>query len=169
MSRLPLLPVAAALLFACSDPTAGDSTAIAYDPCQPLTVTTVGATSSLQRQAIDDAIAMWRDAMPNTALDRDGDGESLPVEFRAAAPFFHGIYVAHEGVILVNSGITERRALAITLAHELGHAFGLEHADGGMSVMIRGNADIEPAAADVRALEARWGACRRSPATLAAP
>ena len=53
-------------------------------------------------------------------------------------------------------------AQAVTIAHEIGHAFGLAHVPSGerASVMNPGNLNVEPNAADVATLALRWGGCR---------
>ena len=53
-------------------------------------------------------------------------------------------------------------AQAVTIAHEIGHAFGLAHVPAGerASVMNPGNLNIEPNADDAATLALRWGACR---------
>jgi predicted Zn-dependent protease len=63
--------------------------------------------------------------------------------------------------VLVNRAITDRAELAIVVAHELGHAFGLVHIDVATraSLMNPGNLTTPPTDADQRALEALWGAC----------
>ncbi len=49
--------------------------------------------------------------------------------------------------------------LAVTIAHEIGHAFGLVHVPAGQrtSVMNPNNLVIEPTAEDVDTLAMRWG------------
>ena len=53
------------------------------------------------------------------------------------------------------------RQRAVTIAHEIGHAFGLLHVsvDDDASVMNDGNLVTEPNGFDVDALRSLWGAC----------
>jgi predicted Zn-dependent protease len=69
------------------------------------------------------------------------------------------VYDDETGIIYVNDGLTDPDQLAIVIAHELGHAFGLPHVPGHDSVMIKGNLTLVPTAADAASLAARWGAC----------
>jgi hypothetical protein len=166
--RRSLAVAATALVAACSGADAPSPFAVTYDPCRAVELVPAETLSPVQRQSIDDAIAMWRAVLPPAALPGDDAGAvALPIAFEDAAPFFHGIYLPDEGRILINSGIAEPHALAVTVAHELGHAFGLPHADepGLGSVMLRGNYEIEPAEIDARALAELWGDCA-SPAPL---
>jgi predicted Zn-dependent protease len=63
--------------------------------------------------------------------------------------------------VLINRDLVDRTALAIVIAHELGHVFGLVHvaATTRLSLMNPGNVVTPPTDADQRALEAMWGAC----------
>jgi hypothetical protein len=92
------------------------------------------------------------------AVDGSGAAPStLPVRFMPAAAFSHGYYDP-SGEVLINDDLTAR-PLVVTIAHEVGHAFGLVHVTDRPSVMNPGNLDIEPNAGDVAALAALWGTC----------
>ena len=120
-----------------------------YDPCALAIAATGDAT---QMTGIADALALWGIAAV--------DGAPLEIRFEDAAPAFHGFYDDERGLVLVNQRITEPRALAIVIAHELGHAFGLPHIDDRASLMNRGNLSIAPTDEDRAEVTARWGLCR---------
>ena len=163
-----------AALAACSG---SSTTYVAHDPCATLAITAVTPTAA-QRVALDDALALWRGrgvlafdrAVPEGADAPEAagvapgptPGATIEIRFDDAAPAFHGIYDPAADRVLINRGITDRAALAIVIAHELGHAFGLVHiaATARVSLMNPGNVVTPPTDGDQRALEALWGACR---------
>ena len=120
-----------------------------FDPCA-LSIAATG--DAAQMTGITDGLALWG----ITPVD----GAPLEVRFEDAAPAFHGFYDDERGVVLVNQRITDPRALAIVIAHEFGHAFGLPHVDDRASLMNRGNLSITPTDEDRAEVAARWGACR---------
>ena len=87
---------------------------------------------------------------------------TVPLRFQAAAALSHGFYDPVLGLVLVNDDLVAR-PLAVTVAHEVGHAFGLVHVTNRPSVMNPGNLDIEPNATDVTALADLWGRCAAAP------
>jgi hypothetical protein len=134
----------------------GDTTIdITYDPCAITRVHASEATG-VQHSAIDAAIALWR-PRGVTGLEHAAPPE-IEIRFEPASTVFRGLYDDERGVVYINSNITDPTVLAIVLAHELGHAFGLEHVSG-TSVMKSGNLDTPPSAADQAAIEALWGVC----------
>jgi len=132
-----------------------------HDACAPLEVH-VGSPNAAQASGLAGAFALWRDhGAP--LLGTTGDA-SVELAFMPAAAAFRGIYDDEAGVIYINDALTDPDVLAIVIAHELGHAFGLPHVGGHDSVMIKGNLTLVPTAADTASLAALWGAC---PATSA--
>ena len=142
-------------LTACSG--GGDSTIdLTHDACAPLALVSA-APSELQLGGMQDGQALWRDrGAPALGLRA---GATLEVRFEAAAANFHGLYDDEQGVIYVNTAIGERDVLAIVIAHELGHAFGLPHVTDRVSIMNPGNRSTPPTADDQLALAALWGDC----------
>jgi Zn-dependent peptidase ImmA (M78 family) len=118
-------------------------------------------TASADQQAsIDDAIAMWR-ARGVTGLEI-GDLPTVTIAFRDAADAVHGFYDDTSATVYVNLRLEDRAQRAITIAHELGHAFGLLHIAATLrpSVMNSGNVTISPTAQDEAELATLWGACQ---------
>lgn len=116
------------------------------------------AASELQLAGMQEAQSLWRDrGAPALGLRTDA---TLEVRFEAAASAFRGLYDDEVGIIFINTQLTERPALSIVIAHELGHAFGLPHITDHPSVMNPGNLETPPTAEDQRALAAMWGECQ---------
>jgi predicted Zn-dependent protease len=136
----------------------GDTTIdITHDACAPLALVSPAATE-VQLTGISDAQALWRErGAPALGLRA---GATVEVRFQRAANNFHGLYDDEHGVIYINQQITIRSVLAIVIAHELGHAFGLPHVTDRVSVMNPGNLSTPPTEADQRALAALWGNCQ---------
>ena len=131
-----------------------------FDPCEPIAIAITGASDD-QRTGVSDAIAAWRDRGV-TAFELDPVGPTaIEIRFEQAAAAFHGLYDDQHGVVYVNQQIVDRAALAVVVAHELGHAFGLLHVDRDEreSVMNPGNLSTSPNAGDQREVEALWGRC----------
>jgi hypothetical protein len=137
--------------------TDGDQTInIQHDACAPLALVSASATEG-QRIGMSDGQELWRDrGAPSLGLRAD---TTLEVRFDTAAAAFHGHYDDETSVIYINNQITDDKVLAIVIAHELGHAFGLPHITDRESVMNPGNLTIVPNAEDQRAIEALWGSC----------
>ena len=160
MRLLIVVGLAATLLAACaSDPTIG----LTFDPCQPLALDTTGLTDA-QRASVVDAIALWRmRGLDAPTLDPAPGMASVPVFFKSAAATFHGYYDDSAGAIYINTDLANPETRAITVAHELGHAFGLVHVPLAVrpSVMNPDNQTVEPTVADGGSITALWGACPR--------
>lgn len=155
-----------AALAVCACNGTGPSETSVHDPCAPIAIVTAPVTP-VQRDGIAGALALWRDrgvaafdpvAAPAPAVP----GASLEIRFDDAADAFHGVYDPAGRRVLINRGISDAATLAIVIAHELGHAFGLVHIAPATrtSLMNPDNLTTPPTDADQRALEAMWGECR---------
>lgn len=105
---------------------------------------------------------MWRDlANAQLLMSEAPETASLRLRFRVAASAFFGLYDDEMGEVIVNRRLSDREQRAITIAHELGHAMGLEHVDRETrrSVMNPANLDVLPTEEDRAALAALWGPC----------
>lgn len=125
-----------------------------FDPCA-LSIT----TDPVHAAGITDALALWN--LTPTA------GDAIEVRFEPAAQSFHGLYDDEHGIVYINEAITDPHVLAIVIAHELGHAFGLPHITDRASLMNRGNLSLEPNDQDVAAVRALWGACEATTSSAA--
>jgi hypothetical protein len=144
---------------------------VARDPCAPLALAAPAATAA-EQAGIAGALALWRDrgvaafdALGTAAASAPALGaDAWPIEIRfdAAAAAFHGVYDPTAARVLINRDLGDPATVAIVIAHELGHVFGLAHvaADARISLMNPGNLITPPTEADQGALEARWGRCR---------
>jgi hypothetical protein len=170
--KLSLLVVALPVLFAsgaCNAP-AADGPTVTFDPCQPLGLTPDTDASMPQRTGIAAGMALWTAVMPVQLRLTDETGTmpaidlpAVPVHFQAAASNFHGFYDPAVAQIFINRELGGA-SLAIAVAHEVGHAFGLVHVSPSErpSVMNPGNLTIEPNAADADTLVSAWGDCRET-------
>jgi hypothetical protein len=141
---------------------------VARDPCAPLALTAPAATPA-ELDGIAAARTLWRDRgvaafdpPPTSSLEPAASAEPIAIRFGDAAAVFHGVYDPPSATIMINRAITDRTTLAIVIAHELGHVFGLAHvaAVTRISLMNPGNVVTPPTDADQLTLAALWGACR---------
>ena len=138
---------------------------VTFDACAPLQVVADPTVSQAEAAGIAAGIAFWNDrAGTRLTLAGDPSTSGLPLHFQAAAPPFHGLYDAPNGQVFINTDLSGE-ALAVTIAHEIGHAFGLVHIppDQRTSVMNPNNLIVEPTPEDVDTLATRWGVCLASP------
>jgi hypothetical protein len=159
MARLLRAPFVLAIFTSCSsDPQTALRTV--FDPCQPVVAAPDAMATPAERASVEQAIQIWRHAAAlEVTLDAAPHAPSIPIHFQAAAGAFHGLYDDHAGEIFVNQDLMDPNARAITIAHELGHAFGLLHVVGRPSLMNPGNTTVPPTAEDIATLAASWGAC----------
>jgi hypothetical protein len=158
--------LALALLGGCAGGPQDTTLDIVSDVCEPTAVIAPADASDAQLASIDEALAMWAnlgfDRAERVAADADlGAEQHVRVVFEEAAEMFHGLYDDENGVVYINSVISDDHARAVTVAHELGHSFGLFHVDPGVhvSVMNPANMVVEPNDSDASALVALWGSC----------
>jgi hypothetical protein len=143
--------------------TGSDPSYVARDPCVPLEIAASPA-NPVERDGIDGAIALWRGRGVMAFESGTGVPSSAPaieVRFATAGAVFHGVYEPESNSVVINRGLTDPAMVAIVIAHELGHVFGLAHvaATQRPSLMNPGNLVTPPTDDDQRALEALWGAC----------
>lgn len=151
----------AAAVAGCGDASGAGPAAVTFDPCAAPALAVAGTPTQAQADGVAAAIALWN-TTGQTRLTAAGDSSasSIPIQFQFAASPDHGLYDGQHGVIFVNDDLTGE-PLAVTLAHELGHAFGLVHVDPATrsSVMNPGNLSAVPTAADAAQVAALWGQC----------
>jgi hypothetical protein len=156
--------LAAAACAACGDPQASEG-ADAHDACAALAITAAAATPA-EQAGIDGALALWRDhgvSAFDAAAPRGKQAGAIDIQFADAAAAFHGVYDPAADRVLINRDLTDPATVAIVIAHELGHAFGLVHVSPAarLSLMNPGNLATPPTDADQQAVEALWGRCRQ--------
>lgn len=130
--------------------------------CRPLVLQAGPDATAEERAALAEALEMWRRAgRHEVTLEPVAGIPVVEVRFEDAAPLFKGVYDDELGVVYVNRRLTDAHARAVTVAHELGHVFGLDHIDEGerVSVMNRANDVVEPSREDWLAAVALSPAC----------
>jgi hypothetical protein len=154
-----LLAIAAS---GCIDP---DTTIdITFSPCDSIALRATNGTAR-QLNSIGAAVDMWNEIGTDTVLllsDEVGSPSpewEIPVRFEEAAPQFFGIYLDESGDIVINDGLRDSDERSVVIAHELGHAFGLEHVSGRKSVMNEENLAYHPDQGDAQSLMRAWPEC----------
>lgn len=144
---------------------------IVFDSCAPLSIALDADVRESERVSVDAGMALWN-AAAATALSLEPTAlEVVPMHFVASAGFFYGQYDDEKGEITINRDIDDAHERAVTIAHEIGHAFSLRHVpeDERRSLMNPNNVELEPTADDVATLYAAWGDCRTRQQAAAAP
>jgi Zn-dependent peptidase ImmA (M78 family) len=159
LRRLSCLAVVC-VLAACGSPPDDGVIDITYDPCT--TALALDSPSAEQEDGIDVGLRLWNERAA-LVLNRSADiidAPAVTVRFDEAAEAFHGVYDDERGIIFINESLSGHE-LAVTIAHELGHAFGLIHVKPSTreSLMNPSNVDIEPTEEDAEQLRALWGTC----------
>jgi hypothetical protein len=146
----------------CAPAATASGPGLTFNPCAQLTLVPDPTASDVQMQGVTAGAALWNgiagsELFPGTA---SATGPAVPIHFQAAAAPFHGLYDPPSGQIYINDDLSGQE-LAITIAHEVGHSFGLVHIspDVRPSLMNPGNLTVLPTAADVSTLADIWGRC----------
>lgn len=154
---------------ACGGPPADTTIDIVHDVCAPISLV-ANAPSDAQRAGIDGALALWRAHGIETVRVLDGPdalapGGVIELRFEVAGGPFHGLYDDETSTVYVNSSLEDPTPMAIVIAHELGHSFGLPHVSAAerRSLMNPGNLVTPPNEGDQAEVEALWGRCGESP------
>lgn len=134
---------------ACGAPAEAPGPAIVYLPCGSLVVAPPAAASPMQRDAVAAGLELWN-SRGLTRLSSSGEGEPIALSFQPAASLFHGLYDPKTGEVLINDSMDDPAEISIVVAHELGHAMGLQHVDARTrpSVMNPGNVTLGPTEED---------------------
>lgn len=133
-----------------------------FDACEPISLEVAADALSDERESAGRAIAMWNEqAGTRIALDRPERELRIPLRFEEAAPLFFGIYLEDEGAIVINRTLRDDGERTITIAHEIGHAFGLLHVPPKerTSLMNPGNLEVGLTGGDAAELDRLWGPC----------
>jgi hypothetical protein len=164
LASVVAIVVAAVSAIGCAQDPAASGSAVKFDPCTPVTLVPDATATDAQLAGVAAGAALWNasaasDLQP-TSAGGGGAGPALPIHFQVAAAPFHGLYDAPSGQVYINDDLTGDE-LEITIAHEVGHSFGLVHipASERASLMNPANLTVLPTAADVATLAGLWGRC----------
>jgi hypothetical protein len=160
-------PLALALLAAavgCAQSEAPSGPAVTFNPCASVTLAPDEGASTTELAGIAAAAALWNQSA-GSALAMSSPASAtptstLPIHFQTAAAPIHGLYDAPDGQVFINDDLSGAE-LAITIAHEIGHSFGLVHipADVRPSLMNPGNLTVSITSDDITTLAGLWGHC----------
>jgi hypothetical protein len=161
--KTPLFVALLALAGCGGEPQPTTIEGLTFDPCQPLFVVPAASSTPDQVQAVGDAIALWNNlAATKLALAPTDDSEpaasTVRLLYQSAGSPFHGLYDPTIGQVYINTDLSGLQR-QVTIAHEIGHTFGLVHISPGVrsSVMNPGNLSVEPLPSDADALTTLWG------------
>lgn len=147
----------------CAADTSDHTLQVVFDVCEPLALVPGAGADPAELASLDAAIEMWnrlgQSQLSRATASSSTTQRTLEVRFETAAAVFYGVYDDERGVVFINHRLADHQQRAITIAHELGHAFGLFHIGGRDSVMNPTNLQIEPTAEDAEELRALWGDC----------
>lgn len=166
---IPLVLLVGGLASGCGE--AGDTEIdVVYDPCQRLTLAPTSELADDERRSLKSAADMWREAagldlhIAEDTSEQDAQEDADPtiaIHFKSGPGMIHGYYEDTSGEVVINRELTGDRAREVTIAHELGHAFGLHHVDRSTrrSLMNKGNLETGVTEADIAVLHDRWDQC----------
>jgi hypothetical protein len=160
------LALLAAVAFGCAAGEAPSGPAVTFNPCASVTLAPDANATAVELAGIAAAVALWNQsaasalAMTNPANADGAPAPTLPIHFQTAAAPIHGLYDAPDGQVFINDDLSGAE-LAITLAHEIGHSFGLVHIppDVRPSLMNPGNLTVSITPEDIATLAGLWGRC----------
>lgn len=165
LARVVAILLALASAIGCAQGPSASGAAVTFNPCTPVTLVPDATATEAQVAGVAAGAALWNssaasDLLPDGVATGGGPGATLPIHFQVAGAPFHGLYDAPSGQIYINDDLTGEE-LAITIAHEVGHSFGLVHIPSNErpSLMNPANLTVLPTAADVTTLAGLWGRC----------
>jgi len=162
--RVVAIAVAVVSAIGCAQDPSASGAAVKFDPCTPVTLVLDATATDAQVAGVAAGAALWNASAASDLLSAGfgggAAGPTLPIHFQVAAAPFHGLYDAPSGQVYINDDLTGDE-LAITIAHEIGHSFGLVHIPSNerASLMNPANLTVQPTAADVATLAGLWGRC----------
>ena len=165
LARVVAIVVAVVSAPGCGQSPSASGPAVAFDPCTPVTLVPDATATAVQLQGVAAGAALWNASATSDLLTGSsagaaaGPAPTLPIHFQVAGAPFHGLYDP-SGQIYINDDLAGDQ-LAITIAHEVGHSFGLVHIPSNerASLMNPANLTVIPTAADVATLAGLWGRC----------
>ena len=148
----------------CGQDPAATGPAVTFNPCAPVTLVPDATATAVELAGVAAGAALWNanvaSELAPAGAAGGATGPTLPIHFQTAAAPFHGLYDAPNGQIFINDDLAGDE-LAITIAHEVGHSFGLVHIPAGVrpSLMNPGNLTVSITPDDVATLAGLWGRC----------